>query len=50
MTTRTTAAGPARSGPRTPDIAEGCGGTRVIDFAICLILAVSVVGLLLAAL
>ncbi len=33
-----------------PNIAEGCGGAQVIDFAICLILAVTVVGLLLAAL
>ncbi|WP_204165252.1 hypothetical protein [Methylobacterium radiodurans] len=39
-----------RPGRRTPDLAEGCGGARVIDFAICLILAVTVVGLLLAAL
>lgn len=28
----------------------GCGGTRVLDLAICLILAVTVVGLLLLAL
>ena len=29
---------------------EGCGGTRVLDLAICLILAVTVVSLLLLAL
>ncbi|MGV7031226.1 hypothetical protein [Methylobacterium symbioticum] len=33
-----------------PNQSEGCGGARVLDLAICLILAVTVVGLLLLAL
>ncbi|WP_269780344.1 hypothetical protein [Methylobacterium sp. Leaf118] len=33
-----------------PRFAESCGGETVIDFALCLILAVVVVGLLLLAL
>lgn len=52
MTAPTTAAGgiTRRRASDIPDLAEGCGGAQVIDFAICLILAVTVVGLLLAAL
>lgn len=52
MTPPTTVMGLAgrRSGRSAPGIADDCGGARVIDFAICLILAVTVVGLLLAAL
>ncbi|MEH3117970.1 MAG: hypothetical protein PGN25_10355 [Methylorubrum populi] len=36
--------------PRTEPEPEPCGGQTVIDFALCLILAVVVVGLLLLAL
>ncbi len=52
MTTPTTVAGLAghRSARPALDGAEGCGGARVVDLASCLILAVTVVGLLLAAL
>lgn len=43
----------ACSGSRTgmpPDEAGGCGGAPVLDLAVCLILAVTVVGLLMLAL
>jgi hypothetical protein len=36
---------PMRTDPRPP-----CGGARVLDLAICMILAVTIVGLLLLAL
>ena len=41
---------PARGRPGTRDAGEACGGETVIDFALCLLLAVLVVGLLLLAL
>ncbi|WP_187275639.1 hypothetical protein [Methylobacterium sp. WL6] len=41
---------PMRTDPMRTDPRPPCGGARVLDLAICMILAVTIVGLLLLAL